>query len=195
LEDTGCYADFTLPSAPSDAQTRKINSIYYAQGNPEYPKCHDTGTDVQKGKPAAGGLMIIQGPLALNWEHRKFGILPRIENSEVAANNPPTEYRVDRWVKQHVCVVGEPNKIFVKVHTHGAQEKNFDVLLGGPTDEMFSYLESRYNDGRKYVLHYVTAWEMYKTIKTIEADSSQPVSADQTPVTDGISPLSAGRWG
>ena len=30
LRETGCYADFTLPSAPSQTQTRKINSIYYA---------------------------------------------------------------------------------------------------------------------------------------------------------------------
>ena len=33
LRETGCYADFTLPSAPSPAQTAKINSIYYA-GHP-----------------------------------------------------------------------------------------------------------------------------------------------------------------
>ena len=26
LRETGCYADFTLPSAPSPTQTRKINS-------------------------------------------------------------------------------------------------------------------------------------------------------------------------
>ena len=30
LLETGCYADFTLPSAPSLAQTRTINRIYYA---------------------------------------------------------------------------------------------------------------------------------------------------------------------
>lgn len=28
LLETGCYADFTMPSAPSDTQTRKVNSIY-----------------------------------------------------------------------------------------------------------------------------------------------------------------------
>ena len=34
LRETGCYADFTLPSAPSECQTRKINSIYYASDDP-----------------------------------------------------------------------------------------------------------------------------------------------------------------
>src|SRR5262249_86367 len=28
LADTGCYADFTLPSAPSSAQVGKINALY-----------------------------------------------------------------------------------------------------------------------------------------------------------------------
>ena len=31
LRRTGCYADFTLPSAPDPAQTRTINSVYYAR--------------------------------------------------------------------------------------------------------------------------------------------------------------------
>ncbi len=30
LRQTGCYADFTMPSAPHVTQARKINSIYYA---------------------------------------------------------------------------------------------------------------------------------------------------------------------
>ena len=44
LRDTGCYADFTLPSAPNPAQTRTVNSIYYAAlDNPQRPKSHDVG--------------------------------------------------------------------------------------------------------------------------------------------------------
>ena len=46
LRETGCYADFTLPSSPSPTQTRKINSIYYAVDDPLEPKSHDWGTDV-----------------------------------------------------------------------------------------------------------------------------------------------------
>ena len=37
LRDTGCYADFTLPAAPSAAQTRTVNQIYYAVGAPAGP--------------------------------------------------------------------------------------------------------------------------------------------------------------
>lgn len=46
LKETGCYADFTLPSAPSETQTRKINSIYYAKDTGA-PKPHNTGVDVK----------------------------------------------------------------------------------------------------------------------------------------------------
>ena len=46
LRETGCYADFTLPSAPSETQTRTINSVYYARGTDE-PKSHDRGRRVR----------------------------------------------------------------------------------------------------------------------------------------------------
>ena len=49
LRVAGCYADFTLPSAPSETQTRKINSLYYAVDDPAAPKSHDTGVDVAVG--------------------------------------------------------------------------------------------------------------------------------------------------
>lgn len=172
LKETGCYADFTLPSAPSEAQTKKINAIYYATDDPERPKSHDTGVDVEAGKEPNGDLMIVQGPLTLNWRRRKGGIFPRIENGEIAWGNPPMEARVDLWIKQRIHVKGKPNWIFVKVYTHGAQEENFDCLLGEPMDRMFSYLEGRYNDGRNYQLHYVNAREMYNIIKAAEAGFS-----------------------
>jgi hypothetical protein len=40
---TRWYADFTFPSAPSNTQPRKINSIYYAQGDDHRPGNHDHG--------------------------------------------------------------------------------------------------------------------------------------------------------
>ncbi|MFH1776254.1 MAG: hypothetical protein ABH952_01640 [Candidatus Omnitrophota bacterium] len=168
LRETGCYADFTLPSAPSDTQTQKINSIYYAKDDPLKPKSHNCGIDVEVGKLPCGDLMIVQGPLGLNWKERKWRIFPRIENGDICGNNPPTEYRVDLWVEQHIHVKGAPNHIFIKAHTHGAQEKNRDILLGKSMDEMFDYLEKKYNDGEKYLLFYVTAKEIYDIIKNIE---------------------------
>lgn len=169
LRDTGCYADFTLPSAPSDTQTRKVNAIYYASDKPGHARSHDSGEDVCVGKPASGDLMIIQGPLGLNWKARKLGIMPSIENADIRASYPPTKERVDLWVNSRIHVKGRPEWLFVKIHTHGTQDMDMDCLLGEPVDEMFSYLESKYNDGKKYKLHYVSAREMYNIVKAAEA--------------------------
>jgi len=169
LRDLGCYADFTLPSAPSDTQTKKVNSIYYATGQAGKSKSHNEGTDLVAGQPGSGDLVLIQGPLALNWKYRKFGILPRIENSDIRKSSPPDRNRVDLWIDSAIHVRKRPQWRFVKVHTHGAQEEDMDTLLGEPVAEMFNYLESNYNDGSNYVLHYVTAREMYNIAKAAEA--------------------------
>lgn len=172
LAEEGCYADFTLPAAPDPSQTSTINSIYYAKDDPEKPKSQDRGIPVKVGREASGDLMLIQGPLLLNWHNRKWGIFPRIENSDIRANQPPLPTRVDDWVKAHIHVEGRPEWIFVKIHTHGTQEPDIDTLLGQPVHDMFAYLGKAYNDGERYSLHYVTAREMYNIAKAAEAGHS-----------------------
>lgn len=169
LREEGCYADYTMPSAPDKTQTSTINSIYYAVDDPHRPKSHDKGVRVEVGCPPSGDLMLIQGVVGINWRSRKFGLIPRIENSDIKTTNPPSRERVDHWVRTGVHVKGRPDWIFVKIHTHGTQERDMNTLLGQPTGDMFSYLESRYNDGREYVLHYVSAREMYNIVKAAEA--------------------------
>lgn len=169
LADMGCYADFTLPSAPSDTQTSTVNSIYYATDDPLRPKSHDKGDPVRAGGGASGDLMIIQGPLCLRWKRRRGIPVPAIENGDVRADNPPTPERVDAWVRTGVHVTGRPDWVFVKVHTHGTQERDIDSLLGEPVGRMFSHLERAYNDGTRYRLHYVTAREMYNVARAAQA--------------------------
>ncbi len=168
LAEEGCYADYTLPSAPEVTQTSTVNSIYYATDDPRSGKSHDTGTPVRVGGKPEGHLMIVQGPLGLNWRWRKFGVLPRIENGDVSKTSPPRPDRTDLWVETGIHVEGRPEWIFVKVHTHGLQEPNMDVLLGPQADELFRDLETRYNDGKRYALHYVSSREMYNMIKAAE---------------------------
>lgn len=184
LGDLGCYCDFTLPSAPSDTQTRKINSIYYAADVCDQPKSHDDGIDVRVGGRPSGDLLVMQGPLALNWRNRRWGLIPRIENADVRASYPPTPDRVDLWVEQHVHVKGQPNWIFVKVHTHGTQDRDIPALLGEPVDRMFSHLESKYNDGRRYVLHYVNSREVFNIVKAAE----QGLKGDPNQYRDHVLP-------
>lgn len=172
LKETGCYADFTFPSAPSNTQPSKVNGIYYAKDDPDKPKSHNRGKDVKAGGQPWGDLMIIQGPIGLNWKDRKWGIMPRIEAGDIRKETPPSENRVDLWVKANVHVKGRPEWVFIKIHTHGTQDGDMDTLLGKPVDDMFTYLESRYNDGKNYILHYVTAREMYNIAKAAEENES-----------------------
>ncbi|MDP4536379.1 hypothetical protein Q3O60_09270 [Alkalimonas collagenimarina] len=172
LKDTGCYVDMTLPSAPSPAQTSTINSIYYATGRDGQCKSHDTGVEVEVGKAASGDLMILQGPLGLNFKWRTKSGMPHIENSDVRKTMPLLQTRIDQWVNSNIHVKGRPEWVFIKVHTHGAQEGDMDTLLGEPRHFLHDYLEDKYNDGNDYVLHYVSAREMYNIAKAAEAGMS-----------------------
>ncbi len=168
LRDAGCYADFTLPSAPHESQTSKINSIYYAIDIPGMRKSHNDGIDVRAGVKNTGDMLLIQGPLALNWKRRKYGFLPTIENSVVHKNHPATPDRVRLWIDQKIHILGRPEWIFVKIHCHGTQEDDRDVILGEGAEEMYRSLEECFNDGKKYMLHYVTAREMFNIVKAGE---------------------------
>ena len=169
LADTGCYADFTFPSAPSPTQPRMVNAIYRACDTPGRPRAHDTGTRVTAGRgTATGSLLMIQGPLGLDWQRRKHAVLPRIENADLTEVNPPSAVRANLWVKQHIHVLGRPEWVFVKVHTHGCVPQNMRMLLGGTMRNLHSHLQSRYNDGLCWRLHYVTAREMANIARAAE---------------------------
>lgn len=169
LKECGCYADFSAPTAPCASQTRKINSIYYATDDPAAPKSHDTGVDVSVGGSFSGDLMIIQGPLCFNWEKRKFGILPTIDNAEIQQYSSFTSKRMRNWLNQHIHVKGRPEWIFVKISCHGAEDRNVDELLGGPADAFYTAIEREYTSANGYSLHYVNARELYNIVKAAEA--------------------------
>lgn len=169
LSDLGCYADFTFPSAPSRTQPRQSNSIFYATDDPIAPKSYDHGTPVKVGGQAGGDLMLIQGPLGLNWSWRKFGIFPRLDNSDVRTSCPTLKERIDFWIKQNIHVEGRPEWIFVKLHTHGTQERDKEALFGPLHDQMYRYLTEEYQTRNGWDLHYVSAREMYNIVKAAEA--------------------------
>jgi hypothetical protein len=165
LVETGCYADMTMPSAPSDTQTSKINSIYLASGHPGRRKSHDSGRDLCVGdRPRPGELLLIQGPLTLNWRAAKFGIIPKIENAELSFDAPPTRHRVRLWGNCGISVKGAEEHVFIKVHTHGATESSMQMLFNGGLDTLWTELERQYRRSPACTLRYVTAWEMYQTI-------------------------------
>ncbi len=157
LFDTGCYADFTFPSAPDETQPGIVNQVYWPTGNPRHARSHEHGVRARVGQVMVDRILMIQGPLAL--ARREGGSL-RIESAAVTARDPGTARRVDTWVSQGIHLEGRPEWVFVKVHTHGAPEAQAASLLGEPGREMHRTLR-RYNDGRTFVLHYVSAREMF----------------------------------
>jgi hypothetical protein len=117
-------------------------------------------------------LLLIQGPLALNVARRKYGLLPHIENAEISGVNPPTPDRIRLWERTGIHVAGRPEWIFVKLHTHGCVPANSDALLGDPIRQMHRALQTHYNDGHDWQLHYVTAREMTNIILAAETGLS-----------------------
>jgi len=169
LRETGCYADFTLPSAPSPTQTRKINSIYYAVDDPVRPRSHDSGTDVGDGPQPDRSLMLIQGPLALSWQRRKWGVLPRLENGCLQAGQAASIDRLHDWLKAGVRVRGRPDWAFVKLHTHGAPEANRRALLGEGMTRFHRDLAALAEADPDFTYHYATARELYNLARAAEA--------------------------
>lgn len=168
LQKTGCYADLTMPSAPDLTQTTKINSIYYAVENPDKPKSHNYGKDAEKGKNHRKGLLMIQGPLMLNWKKRKWGVFPQIENSSLSDDSPVSLGRIKLWLDANIHVKNSPNHIFIKLYTHGCQEKNLTYLLNKGLNNLFSHFQDYFNDTNGYKIHYVSAREMVNIIKALE---------------------------
>ncbi len=169
LIETGCYADFTLPSAPSLAQTRTINRIYYAIDDPQKPKSHDRGVEIGTAPPPPKSLLLIQGPLLFDWRRRKFGLLPKIENACLQASQPPAIERLPLWLRARVQVPSRPDWFFVKLHAHGAPEVSNDTLLGAPMVRFHQALAEYAHTHPHFHYHYVSAREMFNLAKAAEA--------------------------
>ena len=165
LSKTGCYADFTFPSC-NEANPSQINSIYYASDHRPIPKSYDSGRRVSTSRTPRNDLMIIQGPL-----HPFFitssPLSLRVLGDGINGNPPVDQRRIDSWVKLGIGIEGKDDWIIIKTHTHGATDHH--AVLGREMDELFGYLENKYNDGTHYVLHYVSARELYNIIKAAEA--------------------------
>jgi hypothetical protein len=168
LKKSGCYADFTLPSAPSPCQTSTINSIYYAVDNPQEPKSHNSGVAARVGGEPSGDLLMVQGVLALDWMHRKYRVLPHLENSDLGAHRPPRLDRVPLWLNFAPAVQGAEDICFIKLHCHGAWEAHFEALMGPQMRTLLEYLLHQCPKEYGCEFRFVTCWEMVQLIHALE---------------------------
>lgn len=159
LHQMGCYADFTFPSAPDPCQPAIVNAIYWPRDDTR----RRAYEEAERARAAAGRrdrVLMMQGPLAIARRARgERGTQPmRIEAGAIDAGDPPTRARLATWIAQWVHVDGRPEWTFVKLHAHGAPERNARVLLG---DAMARFHEALLALGPPWCVHYVTAREMY----------------------------------
>src|SRR5207253_8063227 len=107
-------------------------------------------------------LMIFQGPLifapSLNVRH----LFLDLDDGNIHPAVPASPQRADRWIRANVHVPQRPDWIFVKLFAHGASTAgDVEAVVGSDFDDTLAYLERAYNDGTRYVLHYITAREAY----------------------------------
>jgi hypothetical protein len=169
LMEEGCYADFTFPAWPNQAQPRLTNTIYYAVDDPARPKSHDRGTPARAGGVGPPGLLLVQGPLGPRLRRTARGLRPQMEDADLAHSRRYSTERLHGWVRTAIHVEGRPDRLFIKLHTHGCDDRNRPALLGKDLEALFRDAEAFYNDGRRYRLHYVTARQMFNVIKATGA--------------------------
>jgi hypothetical protein len=174
LKKLGCFADFTFPAVWEHAQPTVVNSIYDVIDD-ENPGSYRRPS---RGVPIGGGdLTIFEGPLLFFPSLNPRRLFLELEDGDIHPAIPASPDRVDRWVAANVHVPARPDWVFIKLHGHAASsDADQEETLGPHFDGVLSYLERRYNDGREYVLHYVTAREAYNLARAAAAGMKGPPS-------------------
>jgi hypothetical protein len=152
-----------------------VNTIYYCNGDADRPKSYDHGVPVTPGGGVEGDLLMISGPLGMRWRDR---LLPRLETGELRYGNVATPYRVRRWVELAPRIGTDS---FIKLFTHGAQERNSSALLHGVLESAFNLLVEE-AARRGCTIHFVSAWQMYLAIGAIGQRRDPFVAAHTGPL-------------
>ena len=160
LQETGCYADFTLPSAPDETQVPVINQIYEC-GLPLTEKMpHRTGESVEVfgNKPQLP--LIFTGPLIFNWTRRIKGLpVPRIDDGALVANQTSDLARLNRWKSANVTVKNRTDWIFIKLYCHGFFDYDQSACIGEDARRFFGEIIEHGERTNRYKTHFASARE------------------------------------
>jgi hypothetical protein len=160
LAETGCYADFTLPTAPRHpAQTAKINSLYECALPLGKRAPQRRGVDLRVGKAPRILPLVFQGPLLAAVKRSLGARRLVIENGAITAPNPMSLERLSSWKQAHIHVHGRPEWLFIKLHCHGMDPTQKEVVIGAAFQRFLEELTCG-AESRKEALHFVTAREM-----------------------------------
>ncbi len=163
LADTGCYADLTMPAAPfHTAQIAKINSLYECALPLSQRVPHRSGRDLMRGRPPQLFPLMVQGPLMPQWFPSPSG-KAGIENGAITRRNPLSLPRLRLWKQAAISVRGKPEWLFIKLHCHGMDPTQHDVVMGAPMREFLRELVEG-AEARGETLHFVSARQMVNII-------------------------------
>jgi hypothetical protein len=171
LADTGCYADFTLPSVPFQSQVPRINAIYQCGHSLAEARPHRAGPPVK----VRGELelpLIFTGPLVFDWTRRVHGFpVPRIDDGALAQNYPLTLDRFNRWRGARISVAGKPDWIFIKLFSHAFFEADQDAMIGEQMKRFMSDVLD-HADRNDFKVHFASAREAFNMV--MAAVENQP---------------------
>lgn len=165
LEETGCYADMTLPSAPDQSQVAEINKIYEC-GFPLVEKVpHRRGKSVEVGQNNLQLPLIFQGPLVFNWTRTIKGMpVPRIEDGALVSNQPMDLARFNRWKNANVTIKGRSDWIFVKLYCHGFFDHDQTACIGDGVREFFDKIIENGEKSNSYKIYFASAREAFNMV-------------------------------
>lgn len=164
LANTGCYADFTLPSAPDESQVPKLNAIYQCGHPLDEPKPHRSGPDLRVGDHPKFPI-IFTGPLVFDWSRRVRGLpVPRIDDGALAQNYPLDLERFRRWRSARISILGRPNWIFIKLYCHAFFEWDQDAMIGGQLCRFMDEVLNMAEQSRKFKVHFMSAREAFNLV-------------------------------
>jgi hypothetical protein len=175
LADTGCYADFTLPSAPDRSQVPRINTIYQCGHPLTEARPHRSGPGLKIGDTPTLPI-IFTGPLVFDWGRRKHGLpVPRVDDGALAQNYPLTLDRLHRWRNAYISVEGKSDWVFIKLYSHGFFEWDQDAMIGEQMKRFMSeVLELSERTGR-FKIYFASAREAFNMVMAaLEGQGGEP---------------------
>jgi len=162
LRDTGCYMDLTLPSAPDPSQMPMLNMLYEAAGDLSRSVPHRSGKRFEVGSSMPGSPLLLTGPLVFYFPKRFGGLpLPRLDDGVLAANQPYSLSRFDRWMSANVTVAGRSDVVFLKLYCHAFFDYDQSHSIGEEAARFFGEVVERGAKTGKYSVHFASAREAY----------------------------------
>ncbi len=165
LQETGCYADFTLPTAPDETQIPVINKIYECALPLTEKMPHRKGIEVAVSGNQPQLPLIFTGPLVFNWTRRiKKMPVPRLEDGALVDSQPSDLARFARWRSANITVKNRPEWVFVKLYCHGFFDNDQSACIGEKAQRFFSEIIENGEKTGDYQVHFASAREAFNIV-------------------------------